>query len=270
MDLSATTWTLAAALGLVGLGLGIGAYGTLIGAGGGFLLVPVLLLLDSQQSPATVTAMSLVVVFFNAYSGSWTYARMGRIDFSSGTLFAMAAVPGAILGTWVVRFLPTTVFAVVFSVALLLAAVYLFWQPMPHEGRKPTRLDRFLEEAGNRRLAGSISSAYVGLLSSMLGIGGGIIHVPVLIRLLSFPPHIATATSHFVLAITTFFATAIHLGRGQLDDVILPTALLALGVMLGTPLGATVSSLVRGPLIVRLLAAGLVLAACRLIWRLCV
>jgi uncharacterized membrane protein YfcA len=59
---------------LIPLGLLIGMLGTLIGAGGGFVLLPVLLLLYPDADPDTVTSISLAVVFFNALSGSWAYA----------------------------------------------------------------------------------------------------------------------------------------------------------------------------------------------------
>ena len=65
---------------LIPLGLVVGAYGTLVGAGGGFVLVPVLLLLYPDERPVDITAISLAVVFFNASSGSIAYARLRRID----------------------------------------------------------------------------------------------------------------------------------------------------------------------------------------------
>ena len=65
---------------LVALGLVVGAFGTLIGAGGGFVLAPVLLLLYPRDLPETITSICLAVVFFNALSGSWVYGRMARID----------------------------------------------------------------------------------------------------------------------------------------------------------------------------------------------
>ena len=84
--------TVIGTVGLVGLGLLVGAFGTLIGAGGGFVLVPVLLLLYPQDSPALVTGISLAVVFFNATSGSVAYARMGRVDFRSKRYSAPSTV----------------------------------------------------------------------------------------------------------------------------------------------------------------------------------
>jgi uncharacterized membrane protein YfcA len=63
-------------IGFIILGFVTGTYGTLIGAGGGFILMPVLLLLHPQVGPENLTAMSLAVVFFNALSGSEAYAEM--------------------------------------------------------------------------------------------------------------------------------------------------------------------------------------------------
>lgn len=68
---------------LVALGLVVGALGTLIGAGGGFLLTPVLLLVYPHASAQTISATSLAVVFANAASGTVAYARQGRVDYRS-------------------------------------------------------------------------------------------------------------------------------------------------------------------------------------------
>ena len=80
-------------LWLLPLGFMVGTFGTLIGAGGGFILVPVLLLLYPDKSPETITSISLAVVFFNTLSGSFAYARMKRIDYKSGIIFAIATIP---------------------------------------------------------------------------------------------------------------------------------------------------------------------------------
>lgn len=253
---------------LLGLGFLVGAYGTLIGAGGGFLLVPALLLLLPEATPASVTAMSLTVIFFNAYAGTWAYARMGRIDYTAGALLALAGIPGALLGSWVVGLIPRRPFDLTFALILLLSGVYLAIQPVRRQlttARAPTALTETANWQ-NRSLIGSIGSAYLGLMSSLLGIGGGILHVPFLIRVLGFPPHTATATSHFVLALVTLTAALSHLLRGELNQLLAPTAFLSLGVMLGAPIGAALSSLLRGPLLVRLLALALILVAGRLLW----
>ena len=76
------------------LGTAIGAYGALIGAGGGVLLVPVLLFTYPQESSNTIASISLAAVFFNTLSGTLAYGHMRRIDYRAGLLFAAAAAPG--------------------------------------------------------------------------------------------------------------------------------------------------------------------------------
>ena len=114
------------AAGLVVLGFVVGGYGTVIGAGGGFILVPLLLFIYPHYQPEEVTSISLAVVFANATSGSAAYARQRRIDYRTGLLFAVASAPGVIAGALAVGYLPKRAFSTLFGLMLLgLAAVSL-------------------------------------------------------------------------------------------------------------------------------------------------
>jgi uncharacterized protein len=98
-------------------------------------------------------------------------------------------------------------------------------------------------------------SFVVGYVSSFLGIGGGIIHVPAMTYFLNFPVHVATATSHFVLAIMAFTGTMTHVITGTFSSHQANLTLsLAIGALLGAPLGAYVSGKIRGNWIIRGLA----------------
>ena len=248
---------------LAPLGFAIGAYGTLVGAGGGSVLVPVLLLMMPNESPAALTSISLAVVFFNAYSGTIAYVRMRRINYYAGTLFTLAGIPGAILGVMLVHKLPRAVFDPLFGILLLGIGLWLVRDPL---GRLAGKEEH---QPGDRSgaLAGAIGSAYIAVLSSLLGIGGGIIHVPFLIRVLRMPPHTATATSHFVLTFMALTATVTHVVMGEFETGIDRTMYLAVGVMMGAPLGAAFSVKVRGSFIIRMLAVALCLVGLRLIAR---
>ena len=252
-------------LRLVPLGFFVGAYGTLVGAGGGSILVPLLLLLFPEESAATLTAMSLAVVFFNAYSGTIAYMRMGRIDYYAGTLFSLAGAPGAILGVLLVHAVPRGLFEPLFAVLLIGIGAFLVVSPLGARSDADLASPRGVSE-GRMRI-GAIGSAYIAILSSLLGIGGGIIHVPFLIRVLRMPPHVATATSHFVLTFMALTATGMHVALGEFQSGLDRTMSLAVGVMMGAPLGAAASLKVRGSLIVRLLAGALCLVGLRLLAR---
>jgi uncharacterized membrane protein YfcA len=262
---------------LIGLGLGVGVYGTLIGAGGGFVLMPILLLLYPHMSPEHLTAISLAVVFFNALSGSESYAVMKRIDYKSGLMFAAATIPGAVIGALNTASVPRHLFNGIFGVVLLAGAVFLIVKPQVRRGfevgdhlHHPEAVRHLVTAEGEtydyafNPLVGIGISFVVGYASSFLGIGGGIIHVPALIYLLHFPVHVATATSHFMLAIMALTGTLVHIWTGDLAQGVNQTLSLAIGVLLGAPLGAQLSTRIGGTWIVRSLAVALGLAGVRI------
>jgi hypothetical protein len=112
---------------------------------------------------------------------------------------------------------------------------------------------------------GVVLSVFVGYLSSLLGVGGGFIHVPALTRLLDFPVHIATATSHFVLAVMALTGTLVHIAGGAFVHGVRRTAFLAVGVIVGAQFGAALSNRVGGKMIIRGLAVALAFVGLRLI-----
>ena len=266
------TATAAILLGL--LGVGVGAFGTIVGAGGGFILTPLLLIIYPQDSPSMITSISLVAVFANASSGSLAYARQRRIDFRSASVFALAALPGSVLGALAVGLIPRRAFDALTALVLFAMAAWLILDP-PGRPRTPRgRLTHrhFADRAGHTfdygvpLVRGAVYSAGVGFLSSLLGIGGGIIHVPLLVRALGFPTHLATAASHFVLAITSGTASVTHILNGSFAHArgVVLAAILGVAMAAGAQVGARVSVRMSGVLIERLLVLSLVLLGARL------
>lgn len=262
-------------LWLIPVGFVIGAYGTLIGAGGGFVLVPLLLVLYPDENPETLTGISLAVVFFNAFSGSVAYAREKRIDLYSGVVFSLATIPGAVLGALTTSYISRRLFDLMIGVLMTVAAIFLILRPS-HKGlaaeHRAGYFSRHLVEADGtehdfsyNRTVGVGLSLFVGYISSLLGIGGGFIHVPALVHLLNFPVHIATATSQFILAVMAFAGTATHIAQGVFQHGVRRTIALSIGVVLGAQLGARLSSRVHGDWIIRGLAVALALVGARLV-----
>jgi uncharacterized protein len=195
-------------LGLAALGLAVGTYGTIVGLGGGFILVPVLLFLYPEYDPEQLTAISLLVVWANTTSGSIAYSRRGRIDYVTGLLFAASSAPGVVAGIFLVDLVPQRAFTIIFAVILLaLAALAVRGPPRvirsPLSGRDVITRQLVAPEGtyryGYRLWQGVLLSLGVGLVSSLLGIGGGAVHVPAMISMLHFPVMLATATSTFIL-----------------------------------------------------------------------
>ncbi|MDQ6827663.1 MAG: sulfite exporter TauE/SafE family protein [Gemmatimonadota bacterium] len=248
----------------------------MVGVGGGFIVVPLLLLIY-KLPPPEAAATSLVVVFLNAASGSISYFRKGRVDVRTGIVLALGTIPGAFIGPVIAQRIPDRAFKIFFACFLIAMSFFLAMRPERREGSGRTfggdwlrATRRFVDKEGHSfdysyslPLAVSISFL-VGILSSLLGIGGGIVHVPAMIHLMGFPVHIATATSHFVLAITALTGVIEYGIRGQ---IVWPVAgAIGIGVVAGAQVGAALSQRMKGRKIVRLLTLAVVALAARLLW----
>ncbi|MFN2464768.1 MAG: sulfite exporter TauE/SafE family protein [Candidatus Dormibacteria bacterium] len=260
---------------LLAVGFAVGAYGTLIGAGGGFVLVPVLLLIYPTETPTQLTAVSLAAVFANASSGSVAYLRARRVDTRSALMFAVATLPGAVLGALSVQALSRGAFNVIFGAVLTALSLLLLGNPerrLQIEAVFPSNERREIIDAEgttyrytyNLPLGLAVSVA-VGFLSSLLGIGGGIIHVPFMAQVLGFPTHVATATSHAVLAVMAGAGTATHVFQGAFGGIVYRTLFLGAGVVVGAQVGARLSERVRATWLLRLLALALLVVGLRLL-----
>ena len=242
---------------LILLGAVAGGVGTFIGAGGGFLLVPALIFLYPDAAPDTITSISLAVVSCNAVSGSIAYARMKRIDYGWGWRLALAAAPASVLGALTTSLFPRRTFDAAFAVVLLLAGLAMLRWPEPP-----------LKEGHQRKTGLGMSlSAGAAYVSSLFGIGGGGLHVPVLVYVLGLPAHMATATAQFILAGMALLATATHIVTGTLAGSVWPTLYLAAGALVGAQVGAAFSNRVHGTTLIRGLAVALGVVGVRILLR---
>lgn len=275
---------IAIAAALVVLGVVIGAIGTLVGLGGGFAVVPMLLWVFrvGEADRSVTTATSLAAVFLNACSGTYHYARQKRIDYAAGIIIAAASVPTAVLGAFTVMALggrnvvyDVAFAAVVIAMAFLLLGGNLLLKPR----RKPEReaASRRLLVYDRRRLLGDgtylnyrldvrhglATGALCGFVAGFLGIGGGIVQVPFMILLMGVPVHVTTATSQFILLFTTASATIFNVSNGRVRfDYALP---IGAGLIIGAAIGARISKSVSGWVIRVALAFILLLIAIRML-----
>ncbi len=168
--------------------------------------------------------------------------------------------------------MPLRLFRWILAVFILVLGVVLLWRP----GRRESEAKAGAAEANgaasnapptfpfNRGL-GVLISLVVGYVSSLLGIGGGIIHVSALVNLLGFPVHVATATSHFVVAVMSGTSTLTHVATGAFHHGVRRTIMLGIGVVCGAPLGASLSRRMHGAWIIRALGGALAFVGLRLL-----
>jgi uncharacterized membrane protein YfcA len=262
--------------GLVVLGFAIAAYGTIVGAGGGFILVPFLLLLYPGLDPDQVTSISLGVVLVSSLSGSISYARQRRIDYATGLIFAASAIPGVFVGTALVNIVPHRLFTGLFGL-LLLGVATVSVRNRPAGIRAPLRgsgiIHRTVTDPEGRKYVyayrvwqGVLMAMGVGLVSSLFGIGGGVISVPAMTILLHIPVQFAVATSLFAVSFMSGNATAIHIATGTLAaDELAKTVALVIGAVPGAQAGAYLAQRVRGRVVILLLASAIGLLGVRLL-----
>lgn len=246
-------------LAFVLFGFVVGTYGSMVGVGGGFLIVPLLLLLGAP--PRMAAGTSVVVVLANAASSTVSFLRQGRVDLRSGLIFSIAGIPGAIAGAWVDQHLPHRAFMWLFAALLIVvavrAAVGSNVSPPPDSSNQdaapaPNGRD-FVDASGVRHRynfniwAGIATSSVTGLLASMFGIGGGVVQVPAMVYLFHFPAHVAVATSQLVIFVMSIFGAATH---AYYHDILLwPALYLSIGAIAGAQLGAQLSARLKpGPL----------------------
>lgn len=252
------------------IGLGIGTFGALVGLGGGLIMVPLFMLTMMPPNGSTFTTVQQVVgtslfgVFLNAISGSWAYFRQGRVMLRAAVPFALATIPGAFMGSFVSAWFSGPVFSIAFGVVLGLLGVFMYAR-----SRRVNTTDAGKEFDPNTSSfamgRGVTMSFLIGFLSSIFGIGGGVIHVPMMIFLLGFPAHIAVATSTFVLMISSVVGVIGHTMLGHI--VWVPAMAIGAGAIVGAQIGASLSKKSKPRLLMLLLAITMVAVGAQLVWR---
>jgi uncharacterized membrane protein YfcA len=259
---------------LTALGVSVGTVGAMVGVGGGFLLVPALLVIFPDAEPAVITSMSLTAVVMNAASATLGYRSRRLQDMRTGMIIVATAVPAAVAGALVTRVTERGVFDLVFGIVLVLGAVYLAIRgrslPDVVAAAKRGRPRQLIDSSGllyryrvNEPAAASIAAGS-GFGAAFFGIGGGIVNVPVMMLMLRIPSAIAVATSQLELMLASMAAIIVHLSLGSGDaDSWIRGLLLGAGALVGAQIGVRVASHLTGRYVLLILAAGLLMAGGR-------
>lgn len=195
---------------LIASGLVAGVLAGLLGIGGGTVMVPILLALgyDPLQSVAT----SSLAIIVTSLSGSWQNWRMGYLDFRRVLWLGLPAIATAQLGVVAANYLPPRLLLIAFA-GLLALNVYLVTL------RKKLARQGSAEDAPpqemNPAVARVVTGAIAGLMAGLLGVGGGVIMVPLQMALLKEPIKLAIQTSLGVVVLTAIASTLGHATQGN-------------------------------------------------------
>ena len=216
-------------LGLIALGFAAGILGSMIGLGGGIIVVPVLTFFG--YSPTLAASSSLLAAFSNAVASTFSYSRQKRIEFSLGLKLGLLTIPGTVLGAYVSSNVAPEIFKILFGFVLIASAIYIFVRK---------KIENKKVNLSKQMMVFSISASFfAGILSAFFGIGGGIIFVPLMVVGMGMMMKKAAPTSQLILLFASFSGVIVHSLLGHSDFLI--GGFLALGSFIGGLVGARLS-----------------------------
>ena len=273
------------------IGFFTGVYGVMVGAGGGFILVPILVLFWGVE-PSTAAGTSLALVAINSLSASYGYRNVKLIDYRSGILFALSAIPGSVIAPIMLGYADSGAFKALFGLLLLLLCLQIIFRNRRAGTKRDTQVyDSITLYPSNkihpRWMVFAITSREIhtrsgmkyiyqfneclavlfnfvlGFISSFFGTGGGFIRTPILVSIFNFPVQIAVATSIFAGSIYALIGAITHILMGNIDLSLL--LWVGVGLVAGGQIGVKIASNISGAWILRLLLIVLLILSIQLI-----
>ncbi len=256
---------------LVVAGIAIGSYATAVGAGGGFLLAPLLLSRHTEAEPAAIASATLSVVIIASGLAAAMSARARHVDYRLAAVLTLTALPAGLLGANITALLPRAWFAIFFATLLMLAGLYLAWRPA--QGLVSPVLrgwnrefvnadgDLFRYRVPIRR--GMLSTFGTAFLAALAGIGGGLFYTPMVTRVMHVPHTLAVPIAQVVNTGMAVMVVSFHLTAGNTGEPMQDVPALATGVIISVPLGRVIHARLGEGRLTRMLAAGLILVSVR-------
>ncbi len=250
-----------------------GMVGALLGLGGGVFLVP-LLALGFHLEPRTAVAASLMAVIASSSTTTMVNMRRGLVNIPLAFTLLLATSIGGLVGGTLAQHISTRALYAIFAGTLFVIALIVTSRSRTRNVIDDATLEvgwlggRVVEEGKRlsylmKRLPlAMMVSLLAGAISGLLGVGGGVIQVPVLNSFCGIPIRVAAATSAFMIGPTAAISAFLYLGRGDMDPLI--TAAIALGSLPGSALGAWLARKMPVRSLKGILATSLILVALRL------
>jgi uncharacterized protein len=265
---------------LLGMGGGVGFLSGLFGVGGGFLMTPLLIFVGIPPTVAVATEANQIVA--SSVSGVLAHWRRGNVDFKMGAMLLVGGVIGSTFGVWlfsILRTLGHIDLVIKLSYVLFLGTIggLMFLESSrsilrsrrqaPPKRRTHNWMHGLPFKMRFRRSRLYISALlpigigiFVGILSAIMGVGGGFVMVPAMIYLLGMPTSVVVGTSLFQIIFVTANATFLQATMNQTVDVVLALILL-IGGVIGAQIGARFGGKLNGEQL-RILLAIMVLGVC--------
>lgn len=268
------SWYIALAVSL--MSIGIGFISTMIGIGGGSLLVPILVIVFGVDIH-TAVAVSMFNIVFSKISGTIAYGRKNVVDFRAGLIFGITTAIGAFLGALLSAQIESLELQAIFGGVLAVTSSIMIIranggekEAEEHESRRLSWKREVIDADGKRRqyvvhiVPSLIAGLFAGLIGGLLGLGGGTILVPVMVFLCGMPMHVAVATSTFTIVIVGASGTIGHIIFGSLD--ILLAIVVVFGSIIGSYLAPRIALSISSEKLKIIFGVFLLLVAIGMVW----
>ena len=239
-------------LWLIFLGFAAGVLGSMIGVGGGIIVVPALTFLGFP--PTVAASNSLFAALSNSIASTISYSRQKRIEFSLGLKLGLLTIPGTILGAIISTDDSPDLFKFLFGFVLIASAAYIFLRKKIEDKEKILSKQMMVFAIG--------ASFFAGIISSFFGVGGGIIFVPLMVVGMGMTMKRAAPTSQLILLFASLSGVIVHSILGRPD--FLQAGFLAIGAFIGGLVGARLSIDIKERYLQILISVVIVIAAGKL------
>lgn len=258
-----------------------GTFGAMLGLGGGIIVIPVLTLIFKVSMKEAIAA-SIVTVVATSTSAAVVYVEKHFVNVRLGMILEMATTVGALIGGFTVAYLSPSILRFLFT-ALLIYTAYNMARKSGKEKGAPDEVyvqlppdatqDEIDEHKSNGRTPYTIrnlpfglgASLVAGALSGLLGVGGGLIKVPVMRLAMGVPMRVAIATSNFMIGVTAATSALIYYSRGMINPSV--TAPSVLGVLLGAQIGTRLVRKINVKILTWLFVGMIAITAVQMIWK---
>ncbi|MFB0561641.1 MAG: sulfite exporter TauE/SafE family protein [Candidatus Lokiarchaeia archaeon] len=262
-----------------------GIIAAMLGVGGGFLNVPIINYIANEPINVAI-GTSLFIIVFTSFSATIGYARKRVIDFKLGLVLETASIPGAFLGAYLTGWISEIILKAIFGVALILIGINMIFRNRrqnPSDSQKALKKEKKSIKSGIlnwKRVINVVDGesyeyyinvplglafAFVaGVVSGLLGIGGGLVKVPLLNVALGVPMIITVATSMFMIIFTTLTGAFEHSMLGQVNWMI--GGIMIIGAIIGAQIGCRVALKISPDLLRKIFGAGAIVLAIQMIY----
>lgn len=234
-----------------------GIVGSMLGLGGGFIVSPILTLIGLP--PSQVSQTSLFAVVSTGASSTVSFSLKKKVSYTNGIQIAVIALPFAIIGALVSSTLNQNDFRLYFAIILVLTSIYLLIRK-PIAENHHTRIQRKILS----NILFYCGSSVAGFISSIFGIGGGIIIVPILSVIKNLSMQESVATSQLSILIIAIAGILMHLFLAQPDYILIGS--LSLGAIIGAQIGSFIATRISNRMLTMIYSGFLIIISIRFVF----